>query len=156
MRIRKELENPTTIHSFVRDTSVLVAEVDDPLRNALGSMIAHSFSQVPVYKSNEYAGLLTTNSVARWLASQIDDSGELFLEGVSVGTVLDFAEGFERAEHVKRRESVASIVERMMKVNRPVAMIVTENGLQAEKPLGVIVPDDLSHLIGILPRSSYD
>lgn len=131
---------------------MLTASPQNPLRETLIEMAGRSFSQLPVYQSGKYIGLVTTNAVARWLASEIDEAGELLSEGTTVGHVLDFAEGYERAVHVARRTSVASVIETLMRPNPPVAVIVTESGGTAEKPLGVFVSTDLAYLLRTLPN----
>ncbi len=106
-RVHHELLHPAQIGRCLRAPAVSTAAPDDPLRDALYEMAAHSYSQLPVYEDGRYLGLLTTNAVARWLATQISDAGEVLVDQVLVREVLDFVEPTElvvhRAHRVGRR-----------------------------------------------------
>jgi predicted transcriptional regulator len=55
-------------------------------------MYRNDFSQIPVYNDKRYLGLLTTNTVARWLADQLERHDGL-AEDAPIRDVLAFAEG---------------------------------------------------------------
>ena len=55
-------------------------------------MLDGSFSQVPVYSGNTLMGLLTSETVARWLAAQLAD-GQGILEERPVEEVMRHEEG---------------------------------------------------------------
>lgn len=50
-------------------------------------MLARSYSQMPAYAGEKYAGLLTSNTVARWLADQLSEID--LAEEAHVGEVLE-------------------------------------------------------------------
>lgn len=114
------------------------------------------YSQFPVYDHSAYVGLLTTNTIARWLAAQLSSSGGL-AEAESVGQVLAFAEPHERARHVPRTITAADAVFQLSSEGRTgrtvTALIITERGQPAEKPLALVVDDDLPALLKALEIS---
>ncbi|MGW5322537.1 CBS domain-containing protein [Rhodococcus pyridinivorans] len=153
-RVHRELLHPVQIGQCLRMPAVISAAPEEPLRDALQQMAEHAFSQLPVYTEGRYLGLLTTNAVARWLAAQISDTGEVVVEKVLVREVLDYVEPTERVVHLARTVSVAAVIEMFRKEDRAgplVAVIVSERGLPTQKPLGVVVRDDLSCLLERLP-----
>lgn len=153
-RIHHELLHPVQIGRCLRAPVVSTAAPDEPLRDALHEMAEHSFSQLPVYEDGRYLSLLTTNAVARWLAAQISDAGEVLVDQVLVREVLDFVEPTELVVHRARTVSVAAVIDGFRKEDPAgtlVAVIVSELGLPTQKPLGVVVRDDLAYLLAQLP-----
>ncbi|MDH6291901.1 CBS domain-containing protein [Rhodococcus opacus] len=156
-RIHHELLDPLRIGQCLRAPAVVTAAPDEPLREALREMAEHTFSQLPVYENDKYLGLLTTNAVARWLAAQISDNGEVLVDQVRVREVLDFVEPNEKVAHLARTVSVAVVIDKFRKEDGAaslVAVIVSERGLPTQKPLGVVVRDDLAYLLERLPAVS--
>lgn len=111
---------------------------------------------VSVYDHSAYVGLLTTNTIARWLAAQLSSSGGL-AEAESVGQVLAFAEPHEGARHGPRTITAADAVFQLSSEGRTgrtvTALIITERGQPAEKPLALVVDDDLPALLKALEIS---
>ncbi|WP_255029461.1 CBS domain-containing protein [Rhodococcus sp. GA1] len=97
--IHRELLNPVRIGQCLRSTGVITATPDEPLREALREMAQYTYSQLPVYENGSYLSLLTTNAVARWLAAQISDAGEILVDRVRVREVLDYVEPTEKVVH---------------------------------------------------------
>ncbi|MFF3182073.1 CBS domain-containing protein [Rhodococcus pyridinivorans] len=155
-RIHKELLHPVQIGKYVQAQTVSTAAPDEPLRDALHKMAEHSYSQLPVYEDGRYLDLLTTNAVARWLAAQISDTGEVLVDQILVREVLDFVEPTELVVHRARTVSVAAVIDQFRKEDPTgtlVAVIVSEQGRPTQKPLGVVVRDDLAGLLALLPEA---
>jgi hypothetical protein len=53
--------------------TVRVFDMSDLLGNTLQFMQSGDYSQVPIAAGGEFAGLLTTNAIALWLARNVDD-----------------------------------------------------------------------------------
>lgn len=113
---------------------------DQPVSAALEYVRLFDYSQLPVYDDGGYAGILTTNAIARWLAAQLAGTGGI-AEAESVGHVLAFAEQHEHACHVPRSITAADAVHQLSKgghEGKPLtALIVTKTGNPSEEPLCV-------------------
>lgn len=126
-------------------TRTTVEEVLDLVRR-------HDYSQFPVYDGRRFAGLLTTNCVARWMAHSLNASGlSTTVSGhETVGVVLAFAEPHDRAAHVASDATAAEVVDTLSTASpdgyRPAALIVTKHGGADESPVAVIVDFDLPQL----------
>ena len=131
-------------------STVAVARPDDPVSTVLAAVREHGFSQLPVYDGERYVGLLTTNAIARWLAGEFEDRGLGLAEDKPVSAVLPYVEPHEVAVHVPRDVTAAEAIDRLSHGGldgRPAAaLIVTHSGKRSEKPLAVIVADDLPRL----------
>src|SRR6266498_2852968 len=53
--------------------SVFKLSADAPIAEAVTAMQANSFSQIPIYRDETFVGLLTANTVARWLGANVGE-----------------------------------------------------------------------------------
>src|SRR5690606_37338215 len=70
-RLRNEMLNPPMVLAILKRDKPVTASPDESVRRVLDVMYENDFSQVPVYERDVYQGLLTTNTVARWVADQM-------------------------------------------------------------------------------------
>ena len=137
---------PPTALGVLGQMEVRSVTTDEPVSAALEYVRLFDYSQLPVYDSGGYAGILTTNAIARWLAAQLVRTGGL-AKAEPVGHVLAFAEPGERARHVPRTTTAADAIHQLSKggpEGKPLtALLITQSGRKTETPLAVVVDDDL-------------
>jgi CBS domain-containing protein len=147
-RLRDLLERPPKALSAVSGQQVKTVHPDDDLQSALSLIGGFDFSQLPVY-GEEYVGLLTTNAIARWLAAQLDENGGL-AETTLIRQVLQFVEEQDRGYLAPRTlgaSEAIDLLEHGANNASPVAaVIITDTGKAHERPLAVVVRDDLPAL----------
>lgn len=147
--LRDLLMSPPTALAVLGPRDVCVAHPDEPIRTALEHVRRFDYSQLPVYDSRECVGILTTNTISRWLAHQLSQN-EGLAEEESTAQVLDFREPHESALFVRRTITVAEAIHELSQggVNgTPVtALIMTDHGLSSEMPLRVIAVADVPSL----------
>jgi predicted transcriptional regulator len=121
----------------------------DPVGAAARVMHDHSFSQVPVHDGEKLVGLLTGETIARWLAARLD-GGVGILEEEPVGKVLEHEEA---ADYVLVAQA-ATVFDGLMAFDQSLrsgtalqAVIVTANGQATESPLGIVTPSDIPGLV---------
>ena len=133
--------------------SVFTVRPDEPISAALDHVRSFDYSQLPVYGQSGYSAILTTNAIARRLAHELGINVGL-AEDEPVGRVLEFAEPHERALLVRRNISVTEAIDRLAHGGTAgtaiTALIITDNGKNTEKPLAVVVADDLPALTAAL------
>jgi CBS domain-containing protein len=144
---------PPTAFSVLGQRDVCSVAPGQPISAALEYVRLFDYSQLPVYDGDSYLGILTTNAIARWLAAQLAATGGL-AEAETVGHVLKFAEQHERSRHVPRSITAADAIHRLStggQEGKPLtALIITQSGRSTEKPLRVVVDDDLPALVSAL------
>jgi CBS domain-containing protein len=151
-RLRDKIIVPPAALSVLGTMDIRTVGLDEPINVALEYVRRFDYSQLPVYDAGKYVGILTTNAVARWLAGQLAASGGL-AECEPVRRVLEFAEPHERALHVPRTITAAAAIGQFSSGHggKPAAaLIVTESGKVTEKPLAIVVADDLPALMAAL------
>jgi hypothetical protein len=89
--IRDELLSPPRLIGLFRHV-VETCSPSDPIGSAAKKMHDGSFSQLPVFDEARLVGLLTTETVARWLASRLA-GGLGLLEEEAVESVMRHQEG---------------------------------------------------------------
>lgn len=147
-RLRDLIKSPPSAVGVMGSMKVASLSPSDPITVALEFVRDFDFSQFPVYDGDRFVGLLTTNAIARWLAHQMATTGGL-AETEMVSEVLRFAEPHEKAKLVSRKTTVTSAVYELSGEGTAVpvaALIVTTNGKASERPLAVVVADDLPKL----------
>ncbi|MGC1721596.1 MAG: CBS domain-containing protein [Isosphaeraceae bacterium] len=127
------------------DTTLIV--VDDRIGIGVATKEMHdgSFSQLPVYSGNTLMGLLTSETVLRWLAAQLAD-GQGILEERPVQEVMRHEEGTH--SHVAMGRS-ATVDDAFSEFDEHVhagkvldAIIMTHNGSKRERPVGMVTATD--------------
>ena len=144
--LRDELINPKSALAGLRRPRPVTLSQFQSVRQALALVRDEDFSQVPIYDDGFYVGLLTTNTVTRWLADQMHRHDGL-AEDASIGEVLMFQEE-ERVRHVGRDTPAREIVNEYAASaadGKPLsAVIISHSGTTSEVPLGLVVPEDLA------------
>lgn len=148
-RLRDELLHPATVRSVLKREKPVTVTPGESVRRALDTMYEYDFSQLPVYEGDTYVGLLTTNTVARWVADQMRQHDGL-AEDAPVAEALKFSEGIERVLHVWRDVTTTEAIWQFTsaaEAGQPVtALVITHSGKITESPLGIVVAEDLARL----------
>lgn len=147
--LRDLLVSPPIALAVLGKRDVRVARIDEHIRTVLEHVRRFDYSQLPVYEGQQYVGILTTNTIARWLASQLM-LNEGLAEEETVRQVLTFSEDHERALLVRRTITAAEAIDKLSHGGAngaPVtALIITDRGLRSETPLRVIAVSDFPQL----------
>ena len=142
--IRDELLSPVKLVDLFRPP-VEICSPSDPIGVATKRMHDASFSQLPVYSGNTLMGLLTSETVARWLAAQLAD-GQGILEESPVQEVMRHEEGTHSYVVMGRTATVDDALSEFddyMHAGKVLdAIILTHNGSKKERPLGIVTATD--------------
>jgi predicted transcriptional regulator len=151
-QIRDRIKSPPEALAVLEPIDVCLVRRDELITTALEHVRQYDFSQLPVYESDCYVGILTTNAIARWLAQQIADGQEQ--RDAPVYEVMQFCEASDRAVIVSDTITAADAIHQLMQGSpdgEPVnALIMTANGSPSEQPIRVIVIYDLPLLSAAL------
>jgi hypothetical protein len=146
--LRDKIISPPTVLSVVPH-AVISFGPDDPLSSVLEEIRNHNYSQFPIYEDDQFRGLLTTNCIARWLAKGLSTVG--LVETERVRAVLKFKEDQDEAVHLSRKTTVPQAIKKLSPASDgslpPAALIITDSGKRHERPLSIVVADDLAILI---------
>ena len=145
-KIEQRMFSPESVNSkFVKKVTVL--QSDQSLNDVLKLIRSDGYSRYPVYDGKSFVGLLTTNGLARWLASHVNDGiVDSNLQTVSISEVLE-ADHRKEAVAFVTRKALIDDVETMFTNRHPLeAVIITEHGRTHETPIGLIGPADIAAL----------
>jgi hypothetical protein len=153
-KLRDQITSPPKAVRFLPEGPVCTASPDDPISTVLKHVVDSDYSQIPVYDGTRYIGILTTNAVARWVAYRLEHGHVIPPGAEPVGHVLAFAEAYERALFVNSTLTAAEAIDQLThggEGQTPVtALIITQDGQQSEKPVGIITSSDLPALSAAL------
>ena len=142
------LDPPIVYPEFQSDVTTL--PISTSVTEAVSLMHEHSYSQVPILDENSnFVDLLTANTVTRWLGANIDN-GMAILEEKTVSDALDYKENMESFCFISRETNLAKVLsifddnrDRKEVIN---AILITQNGKETEKLLGIITHYDLPEI----------
>lgn len=152
-RIADQLENPPRVISVMSLQQVIVLDEENDIAEFLELVRDQSFSQAPVRMTDESLGLITTNAVARWLASEYKAFSGAAIEYASLGEVIKHS---EEEDQILLRSKDMTVVQTwrvfagLENVAPPHAIAITHSGKMSEKPLRIVVRSDLPELLSAL------
>lgn len=148
-RLRDSLLRPTLALQVVgQGGKVVTFSPSDRVRDALASIRETGHTQFPIYEGGSCVGLLTANTIARWVAEEL-------ARGDTVGTTtIDSALGLsghhDQAVFLPRTATAAAAVDALSAPfasgARPRIAIITEHGRADQRPIAVIGPTDIPEL----------
>lgn len=132
--------------------NVVTCAPETPIGTSAREMLAGDFSQLPVYREREFVDLLTSETIARWLGSELERHGGI-LEEQPVSAVLQFREPSSLEKFIGRDRIVIEVIDLFETTARDGknldAVIVTQNGTPRETPLYILTVFDLPRLYQI-------
>lgn len=143
------LTDPPLALSVLPQKDVVTFAPDTSVRDVLTALRNTRFSQFPIYDGRNFVGILTANSIAKWLAEDILDDGEL--SAISVQDVLNLAHDSQRVEFLPRTATSYHVAETLMRTSNkhraPRIVLITEHGKKDQKPLRVVSEADVALLL---------
>jgi CBS domain-containing protein len=156
-QLRDKIKAPPEVITVLPEMAVCSVHSAEPISVALEYVRQFDFSQLPVYESGQYVGILTTNTITRWLAQQIVDGGEH--RNAALSEVMEFRELSDCALLVESTLTAADAVHLLAYGSPdggPVnALILTENKLPTDRPIRVIALHDVPLLSAALKFSLW-
>lgn len=150
--IRDLLRDPPTALGVLGQHEVQVFAPGDDIRQVLRVVRTTTISQFPIYDQARYVDLLTTNTIARWVAADLDDNEHL--DARTVAEVLRFAEGSDRAVFLPREATAQHAFDALTTPAKdgslPRAAVITEHGKVHQRPLRIIGGADLALLLDVV------
>jgi CBS domain-containing protein len=147
-RVNSILSSPPRVLSVFR-SKVLTGKGDDPVGPSIRSMIEHTYSQIPVYDHKRFLGLLTMETVARFLAEHLDETIRA-LRLTPLREVLKCAECRDDYDFVPARTRLTEVLDRFEESDRRgkriQAILITRKGDPHEKLIGIITVWDIPRI----------
>jgi predicted transcriptional regulator len=124
-----------------------MVSTQDTLARVLKVINERDYSQFPVYKGDEFRGLLTENGITRWLAHHVVDTLSLVeLDDIYIEDVLRSEEERKNYQFVPRSMLVDDVSASFASEASLEAVLITSNGKHTEKLLGIVTRWDILHL----------
>lgn len=148
-RIRDQLLHPAVALEVLGHQEVITFHPDDDIHEPLRVIRDTGISQFPVYDGKECIGVLTTNTIARWLAEDLAEDDRIGAK--KVGEILSYNESKDHAIFLPRTATAADVVTALTQPSDertlPRLVIITEHGRSNQQPLRVVTASNLPELI---------
>jgi len=129
---------------------VELCQPSDPLGCCVRKMHDGVFSQLPIYDGKKCCGLLTAETIARWLATFFVGDGKGIVDEQSVAEVMQHQEDTVNYTFMPRTatvvEALAMFDRFLHRGKRLEAILISQNGHQTESPLGIVTVYDIPKL----------
>lgn len=123
---------------------VFTLQYNDFIYRAVKNMHEKDYSQIPIYNQKDYIGLITTNTIARWLgAEEICDSSETLISYVYDKYTEDKNNYIFISKDSTLFKALGGFYEFQNKGKRLEAVLITESAKEKESLLGIITIYDL-------------
>lgn len=156
-KVYETLTNPPNVLEFI-NRGVSYCQKTDQIDVVLKAMVDNDFSQVPVLDKETFYGLLTTNTIARWLGKELLDF-EMVISETNVDKVMQHSENLKNYKFVSRKANLFEIVEIFAKETESKdffdAILISETGKENQKILGIITKSDLPEIILSTKRQAF-
>jgi len=143
-RIEKELFSPERVAPrFERNVTTFAP--DQTLAEVLDLLRDDGYSRYPVYSKAGFVGLLTSNGIARWAASNVkNDRLDINLDHVQLSDVLELDHRRDRVAFVSRDALIDDVDDMFTQEKQLEAVLITPSGKPHEKPIGMICAPDIA------------
>jgi len=146
--IRNELLSPPLLVSLAAKP-VEQCGPTDPLGVSVKKMHDGVFSQLPIYDGQKCLGLLTAETIARWLANHLGD-GMGLVEEKPILEVMTHQEDHDNHTFLARTATVAdglaAFDDFLCRGKRLEAILITQNGRSSDALLGIVTIHDIPKL----------
>jgi CBS domain-containing protein len=145
-RIASILTNPPSIEAVMMPNPFCLS-ANESLGEGVVKLFKNGYSQAPVHEGELWIGLLTTNTIGRWLGACAGDD-LISLKESTIKDVLKYTEQDSQTyKFVPRTLSIFDALQEFEKTEkkgqRLEALLVTQNGKEKEKLLGIFTIWDL-------------
>lgn len=120
---------------------------------AVALMQERDYSQIPITKQETFHGLLTNNTIVRWLGASVKND-ILSLSETSVAEVLTHEEASEGHVFIGRDATLFDVLDAFEHARNTgkvlSALLITHSGKSHEKIVGIVTASDLPTVLGSL------
>jgi CBS domain-containing protein len=152
-QVFRTLTDPPRLDSVLGTRIVTFCQPSSGVREAASLMRVGNFSQIPVYDDGRYVALLTAETLARWLAAELERYNGL-LEDVTVAEALAHTEDHENSAFLPRSATVFDALdlfgEFSVRGKTLDAILVTNDG-RPTAPLNIVTIYDVPDLLQRIP-----
>lgn len=145
-KIARALNEHKTLKQLF-NKGVTTFQWDDPFKKVLAVVHQQHYSQFPIYNGAEFMGLLTMRGISNWLAEAVRQGNTITVEQTEVSDVLRYEENGSKYDFIRASATLYDAAELFKKQidqgSQYYALLITENGKQHERLLGIVTPMDV-------------
>ncbi len=146
-RIKQTFDQPP-LALDIATTPVMFFYYDSGLLEVMAEFRERGVSQFPIYDrtNGKFLGLLTDTGIVRYISCRLDNAGQVSVEGVTVGDVLEGEDVYEIKflPETATVFDVENLFERSHQEGRKLkSIVVNEDGRPQSPPIGIVTAWDL-------------
>jgi len=151
-KIHKKIVAQPLLYSLCRK-NILTFEGTNKIQDVVVAMRKYNFSQVPILNQQQIYGVLSANTISRWLGSdQTDDI--VCTSETNVNDVMSHQEYTDNYVILSRSDTFGKAIAKFDKYSSQGkqldAIFITESGLKNQKILGIVTLSDIPKILNDL------
>jgi predicted transcriptional regulator len=149
--LREKIERPKTAWD-VATKNLATVKLDDSIAKVVELITKEHITSAPVLDGSEVVGFVSESTLARLIASNIEEDGTVIAAKLIRDIALDslYGDEFDKYSYASKTLSVYEIEdmfsEAISQGKRLMAIIVTNDGKPSQSPLGIITAWDLHRI----------
>lgn len=151
-KIASLLSTPPKAISTIATRDVITLQADTTVREVLKTMSKRGYKNVPIYEEDALIGVANAGKLAETLGSALLASENLqeFVDETSIGDILMQTVDENYYVITNSKVTVEQIMELFNKNRKLLVILITQNGNNLDKPLGIITVGDVVDMNKIL------
>lgn len=145
-KIEEDFTSPKQVKSaFIKQ--VVTFQLNDSVQKLLQVVRDRGLTKLPIYKNQDFKGLITHKGIARWIANSMNDS--LQITDATAKDILEYEKSDNHlfiGEEMSVYEAAEVFTEQVGKGNRLAALLITKTGKEDEKLVGIITNWDIMEI----------
>ncbi|MBQ7977619.1 MAG: CBS domain-containing protein [Clostridia bacterium] len=142
------ISQPPLALETVATKNVLVLDGNTSIKSALETIYKTGYKTIPVFENEVIMGVITASRIANVLGAQIEKGRNIeeFASFTEVGSVISEQDAGLIFTICSRELSVQEALDLFFHNRKLLAIIITKNGNNLERPLGIITAADIMDL----------
>ena len=153
-KIEKLINKPPVALDCVCRRDILLVEASKSMEQVIRLMATSSYSNLPVYKGTNLIGIANGQKIVDALGAYLEGGGKAktFLENIKIEDVLS---KIQNSNYYLVRPATLTVEDALKDFHQNpklLAILITQNGLDTELPLGIITTGDVITMNSILDQ----
>ncbi len=146
--IRDKLLDPPRVFPLFKK-KVITYNQEESIIRAIKIMNEKSFSKLPlVDDNNHFTGLLTNNSILKWMGDLINNKGSLVIDDIPAKNLLQYSDKNNIYSFIAKDTKLIEVVKEDEKIHktgkRMIAFLITDDGTKEKEITGIITNRDMA------------
>lgn len=126
---------------------IIVCHLEDMILDVEKIMDKNGISKLPVYDQNRIVGIVTIEAIAKWACNALQFKSDK----MQIKDIVEDIDETDKIFFLSKNESVYHVIkiytDSLKKGIKVQAILITEDGIKSQKPIGIVTVKDLPQIL---------